>query len=492
MNTFKKKSLNAALAGLTVVGAVGAAQAVNVNPDGLGQVLLYPYYTTRADKAGNTYSTLINVVNSTQSTKAVKIRFIEGKNSKEVLDFNLFLSPFDVWSANVVPNTTTGGAGIVTDDQSCTSPKIPSAATATAPTRKAKDFVNYQYTGSFADGADTSLDRTREGYVEIIEMATYDPSTATYDETLHDATGKPTCAGSVLDSTTPQVEGDAPSGGLFGSTTLINVFSGTDYAVDAVALDNFSGAQLYSAGSDLLPTLSNVTPKTSVVIASNSVIQSTWTGNAVNPVSAVLMHDQVLNEFVVDKAIGAVTDWVITFPTKRFYVVRGTGAAAGGLFQRNFDGNNGSCDDISLNIWDREEQTTSSPLDFSPLPPQGSSALCWEANVLTFAGTNALGSKNDASKQNVPTSFGAGWLNLGFFPATVTGSVHKLGNSATTVTPIGNAPGAAGTYTYYGLPLIGFAAIGYQYGALPVAGGTALSNYGGAFSHKVTKKIAQQ
>ncbi len=490
MNTFKKKSLNAALAGLTVVGAVGAAQAVNVNPDGLGQVLLYPYYTTRADKAGNTYSTLISVVNSTQTTKAVKVRFIEGKNSREVLDFNLFLSPYDVWTANIVPNTATGGAGIVTDDTSCTLPKLPSAATAAAPTRKAKDFVNYAYTGSNSDNADTSLDRTREGYVEIIEMATYFPGTTTYDETLHDpATSSPNC-GTALNDTTAAFEADPLQGGLFGSTTLINVFSGTDFAANPTVLDNFAiGTDLYFNAGSISPDLTNVTPKNSVVIANNSIIQSAWTGNAVNPVSAVLMHDQVLNEFVVDQSIGSATDWVITFPTKRYYVSKGTGPAAGGLFQQNFNGNSGSCDDILLNIWDREENTISTPLEFSPPPPTGTSSLCWEANVLTFAGTNALGSKNDASKQNVPTAFGAGWLNIGFFPSTVTGTVHTLGNAATSITPIGSAPSAAGTYTYYGLPLIGFAAIGYQYGALPVTGGTALSNYGGAFAHKVTTRV---
>ena len=45
MNTFKKKSLCAALAGIGALGMVGAAQAVSINPDGLGQVLIYPYYT---------------------------------------------------------------------------------------------------------------------------------------------------------------------------------------------------------------------------------------------------------------------------------------------------------------------------------------------------------------------------------------------------------------------------------------------------------------
>ena len=48
MNTFKRKSLHAALAGLGALGATGAAQAVNVNPDGLGQALVYSCYTPRS------------------------------------------------------------------------------------------------------------------------------------------------------------------------------------------------------------------------------------------------------------------------------------------------------------------------------------------------------------------------------------------------------------------------------------------------------------
>ena len=106
MNTFTRKSLYAALAGVGALGVTGAAQAVNVNPNGLGQVLLYPYYTVRTDNLGNPYNSLLSVVNSTASVKAVKVRFVEGKNSAEVIDFNLFLSPFDVWTAAIVPDPT--------------------------------------------------------------------------------------------------------------------------------------------------------------------------------------------------------------------------------------------------------------------------------------------------------------------------------------------------------------------------------------------------
>ena len=66
-----------------------------------GQVLLYPYYTTRADSAGNAYATLLSVINDNASTKAVPVRFLEGRNSREVLDFNLYLSLYDAWTANI-------------------------------------------------------------------------------------------------------------------------------------------------------------------------------------------------------------------------------------------------------------------------------------------------------------------------------------------------------------------------------------------------------
>src|SRR5215216_2409224 len=152
MNTFKHKSLYAALAGLGALGATGVAQAVSVNPDGLGQVLIYPYYTVRTVPTGvagtdAAYNSLLSVVNSTASAKAVKVRFLEGKNSREVLDFNLFLSQYDVWTAGVVPAGT--GAGVFTTDNSCTTPAV--GRTAAGATR----FRNGAYIGDTGgDGLD--------------------------------------------------------------------------------------------------------------------------------------------------------------------------------------------------------------------------------------------------------------------------------------------------------------------------------------------------
>src|SRR5690606_2240309 len=143
----KKKLLASVVAGL---GLVGSAHAVHVNPDGLGQVLLYPYYSVQ-----DGYDTYVHVVNTTDSAKAVKVRFLEGKNSQEVLDFNLYLSAKDEWTG-VITRTATG-AQIGSQDTSCVAPRQLTTPEAFRSTLFTGDSVN-------------SAARTREGYLEIIEM----------------------------------------------------------------------------------------------------------------------------------------------------------------------------------------------------------------------------------------------------------------------------------------------------------------------------------
>jgi hypothetical protein len=474
MNIFKKKSLCAALAGIGALGAAGAAQAVNLNPDGLGQVLIYPYYTTRNSAAGNAYNSLLSVVNSTASVKAVKVRFLEGKNSTEVLDFNLFLSPKDVWTAGVVPMA--GGAGVITNDVSCTIPAIPAGG---------KAFVNFAYAN---DGAGAGLDRTTEGYVEIIEMASFADDSKTAANVTHVAGVPPGCGAQTdalaLSEALPPglVDTDGRSG-IFGGMTIINVNSGTDYTEDAVALDNFSDTSLYSSAGSLLPNLTQASPPISVTFANGFVFTSAW-NTGPDPVSAVLMHDHIMNEFVLDPGTHSGTDWVVTMPTKRFYVGLGTGTPAK-LFQRNFNKTAGACDDVTLAIFDREENTTSTPLDFSPPPATQTNALCWEANVVTFNNSNVLGSANTA---NIPTTFDNGWLDIGFANTSGAGTFHTL-TSVDTITTDIFAFFTEGPATYVGLPVVGFAVQSFLNGGIQVNNVPTLSNYGGNFVQKGTRLV---
>ncbi len=485
MNTFKRKSLHAALAGLGALGATGAAQAVNVNPDGLGQALIYPYYTTQGTNAP--YNSLLSVVNSTNSGKVVKVRFLEGKNSKEVLDFNLWLSPRDVWTAAIVPMGA--GAGILTADLSCTTPPIPAAGQA---------FTNIKFT---EDAAGTGLDRTKEGYIEIIEMGNVTGATLTAITHVQPAPpGRPPgCAG--LPPTTQPTDLVIGNGGLFGGISLINPLGGGDVTEDAVALASFcvfvalpgpagtcSAQGLWAPAGSTQPDLSQVNPKLSVVFNNTQVVTTQWplsdpTVFPVDPVSAVLMHDNIYNEFVLDPGTASGTDWVVTFPTKHFYYDGNNNRLK--LFQSNFRAS-GACDDILLTQYNREEQTVVNVPGFSPPSPTGTDAICWEANVITFNNTNVLLSAN---KSILTTSFPNGWVSLNFFPASITGTVHKLiGDGTVTGDTATGVTSAQATATYNGLPVIGFAAQSFTNSSVTSVTSAPLK-YTGSFLHKYTRLI---
>lgn len=92
------------------------------------------------------------------------------------------------------------------------------------------------------------------------------------------------------------------------------------------------------------------------------------------------MHDNIYNEFVLDKATASGTDWVVTFPTKTWYYDKKASdkeLKVLSLFQRNFK-STGACDDISLIRYDREEKQVKTTTTFSP-PPTKTDSLCWES-----------------------------------------------------------------------------------------------------------------
>src|SRR4029077_11357704 len=132
-------------------------------------------------------------------------------------------------------------------------------------------------------------------------------------------------------------------------------------------------------------------------------------------VSAALMHNTLMNEYVLDAATKSGTDWVVTFPTKKFYV---NGVSAAPPFQRPFV-NGTSCDDISVSTFDREERSVTITTGFSPPRPQSPLSLCYEANVVTFKGGAVLGSANsfDITAANLPTGAEHGWALFDFTKA---------------------------------------------------------------------------
>jgi len=236
----KKTSLTTAvIAGLTgVAGIMNMAGAVNLSNDGTGSVLIYPYYTVNANNV-----TLLTVVNTTAEGKAVKVRFLEGEDSREVLDFNLYMSPFDTWTAAVYSSGV--GASVKTTDHSCTVPTNSLLQAGVA-------FRNNAFAGGNNDTGPETLDRTREGYIEMIEMGTVTNTTdGSLDAITHDGNpgGFPASCPQVVAAWTPgpkdywvanaAVDIGPADGGLFGTAEVVNGAEGTIAGFSADAVQGF-------------------------------------------------------------------------------------------------------------------------------------------------------------------------------------------------------------------------------------------------------------
>ena len=462
----------AGIAGLA--GCAGLANAVDLNPDGLGQVLIYPYYTVNKGQ-----DTLLSVVNTAGVGKAVKVRFLEGYNSREVLDFNLFLSPHDVWTASVAQTSAAGGAAVFTADHSCTFPGIPSGGEAFRATAYAGGSVFP------ADGGPTSITRTREGYVELIQMGDIIPGSPLDAETTHVQNGQPnggvpSCSLTVIGSTGAGAFLSAPTGGLFGAGSIVNVTQGIFFGYNADAIDGFSSNVLYSASLLTTPSLQQANSADSTVLGAkayvfnNAQLLTLDYPNGIDAVSAVFESETLFNEYLTIAGLGAQTDWVVTFPTKRFYVDPFyVGATPIAPFPTLFTAPGSAPATVGINIYDREEGTIVQG-GFSP-PGVNPSALPWEVNVISFLN---------------PGDPNAGMLS-GVFGSVLVSNVAPYGDTGWLGLDLASGDGghamrpAVNGDVLHGLPGTGFEAFDIiNANAQP----GLLANYGGLFRHRSNRQ----
>lgn len=436
----KKKILSVAV--LAALGA-GSAQAVNMSTDGTGEVLVFPYFTVQGNE-----ETLLSIVNTTNQGKAVKVRFREAYNTREVLDFHVYLSPYDVWVAKI-QDSAGGGAEVFTPDNSCTTMDT-----------NPQPFVDLL----FNDGGPIGIERTREGYFTVIEMATItdmDLDNNGRQDYVHTAAGVPDNCGAIISawvdgSMAARATVRAPEGGLFGTLGIINVQSGAQVTVPATVLENFMSSPRHNDPGTLRPDWQDADP-ISVVVNSDSnsgfvtVYEDNWT-TGTDAVSAVLMASALLNEYTANPATEASTAWIVTFPTKSKYVdpdpAYGPAVPPRAPFTSVFresavgllDGK--ACEEVTITSWDREEaQKEATGSTVSPRPPQAKVSLCYEANVIEFGDdSNVFSAENTTSLLTTSGLPGvAGWTRIGF----AIDPLHAMTGS---------------NNTYIGLPVIGFKA----------------------------------
>jgi hypothetical protein len=369
--------------------AAPAANALEVTRAGVGHALIVPYFN-----AQNGNMTVLHVTNTDQvNGKVAKVRFRSASNSDDLLDFQVFLSPGDVWTAAVVANAD-GLAQIVTADNTCTVPALASGVPQSFNNSSAR-LPSY-----LTEAQRNAL--TREGYVEIFNVAditavkAWDNNGALaaagpnrsplYNATKH-ASGVAPCsvAGSaartLLNTTAITDFGtelaaataglDSSTGGLMGDWYIINVpqtttFSGAATAIvantgvgTAGATANFRhfaqlGNNLVTANLDgangvtadplfrnvnvFDATGAKVTTAALTMLNYDAPDLSTPFFSAASSANTLLQSTNLLkalavksitNQYALDASITAKTDWVFSMPARRYNVAANYSAVTG-------------------------------------------------------------------------------------------------------------------------------------------------------------------
>ncbi|PWB17978.1 cell surface protein [Comamonas sp. JNW] len=455
---------------------------------GVGHILVVPYFTTQNDNMS-----VFHVVNTdTTNGKALKVRFRGAANSDDILDFTVFLSPYDVWTGSVQADAN--GSYFMTADNSCTYPNIHGQKVSFVQDRLANGWT-----------AEKRVNNTKEGYVEILNMADVKPGSDLFKTIKHAANGAPACADSVLERTlaiNPTTEGaaatlgyDTPTGQLTGDWYILNVAQTTTFSGAATAIKAVDDAGANARGKFVafpqdnqstglnndLYTADPLFKTTGAVFADNSPavnlvaavnydfpdLSTPYLTSTATPeeqaslLTQAVANTGVSNQFATDTLIQAKTDWVLSMPTRRYSVGANYAATdakqyrvfnplvvtAGGA--RFFDAGSTTVDTdgnicvttTSNTFYDREESSVRNGAVISPGTAKIIS-LCGEVNVLAFkdTGTSVLGAT--VARQTAAVTYENGWGQVNYTrPLPVVGSSFiKLTNSG------GAANGFSGTY----------------------------------------------
>ncbi len=486
-------SLSSRLVTLLVLGlSASTCGAVRLDPDGMGQVLIYPYYTVRG---GN--QTIFTVTNHTDRQKVLQVEMSEGRNGRQTMGFNIFLGPYDSWTATTFSLSDSDEAYLLPGDSSCTYPKF---GAFTLPDGRAyQPLLASAYTGQQRDAGPGNYDRMREGYLKIFELATIIPDTPPAIAITPGSNGQPPDCDSLATAYTatywvqdPKAYLTNPTGGLSGEAMVLNVSAGTVMSYQATALADFrtdpadiptgsrstvvnhSSINLLRAGLDDALNDPVAGFATAVIDLPNRRQELQYPqARAIDAVSAVLAADAVNINYVSDGSVGATTDWVITFPTRPFYTDQAiVGTTAIKPFTSIYPGAGGNESAAGMFVPYSLRDRAGRRVSVAPATNENVDlrfntqvlAVVPSINAVSLAG-RPLGSSLGVRLQAVSsgTRRDGGWMTL---------DLLRYQDGASTANR-SLRPAEDGT-VMLGLPMIGFAAVNYVNAA---AGPGVLANY---------------
>jgi hypothetical protein len=471
MKNFKPLSLAAAVtaASLGYTGAANAQMAIAAE-SGLGDMAIVPYYTVQGS-----FSTGISVINTGDRTEVVKIRLRRAADSMDALDFNVVLSPEDVWTGFIQSTDEVGeltGLPVIkffTNDNSCTVPENNGSLTMPEIYRVGAEegYIEVIGMGSPVDeqepiainalhaksgptiGFPRDCTRVSDNFRRGLSPTEYYPDWASFTSTSSRTRG-------VVNSALTAQWTDGT-----GSTTVSNAFedtenvlkvsyfiksdeTGIEFGNDAVHIENFmEGATITNQTVGVFegdlqgfdhPDLNGGAPTSLGITNGISASGSVASRDRYEPLRAILGGTRLINDWSDNDqgAFSVDTDWVVTTPGQ--YLMTNLFGYLTSLADPDFecqpgvpgvdnlteDGENCDFRDIPMlaqpTVYDREERgivVEEDELVVSPQPPGVfvPNVLDQEVNVITW-GSPVL----DAAKTiGIPSPDGAsaGWATLG-------------------------------------------------------------------------------
>ena len=505
---------------LGIATAVAAASAGYVNVataqpsvanNALGDLALVPYYTVNGE-----WITGIHIVNTSDRTQVVKFRFRRATDSLDALDFNVIMSPEDVY-AGFLSDDENGNIIWSANDTTCTAPAATNGA--------------LQMPAIYREGAET-------GYVEIIGMGA--PTT----ETAGIAVAAKHTTDTLVPADCAAVRSNFFANGVAGTTRGVvdnantvqsasatlsapyNAINDNEFELTENVLkvsyfirDNDSGVEF----GDNAVHIADFLPEPSMTNQQFGYLSGDLNGfdfpdlDGGEPVNGtrglfeglragdVLGVTNLINEWTANPANGAALSWVVTLPGQYVMLDMPTYIASlddddvdcdtGLVADGSVTGGGDVCDfrDIPVNAnvaaYNREELgeiPEAGDLTVSPALPGQPTVLqlAKETNVITFGGNEVLGVSDVDITADLGQNFG--WLSLAVSPADPLNQAVCEWDGPDT--PAGDESLGAGAalemtctaVTELAVPMVGFAAWVRNVAANPDA------SYGRAVAHSFT------
>lgn len=446
MKQFLKKPLGLAVAATMAVGGMAAYTNVSAATDAnaLGDLALVPYYTVR-----DNFVTGVHITNTSDMTQVIKLRLRRGLDSADALDFNLILSPYDMWTGTI--NDDDNQLGISSNDLSCTAP----SANGTDSNGKPKFIAPATFA---ANGA------ADEGYLEVIGMAQADAAQPISVGALHTAGVPADCANvqenfrqvNVLANDQTQDNAanisnytdtdnalkvsyfvrDAATGMEMGDNATHIV----DFAADAMMSNQQSGLNSGDITGFDFPDLDGGAG--GVAAAPRGLYDAV--------IRPDLGSASILNDWSFKASNGVSTDWVVTIPGQ--YLMDDPADNGSLTVNGQLDVTNHRDLPVTagFTVYDREEGTsTPGGLVISPSPAAESTIFDREVNVIEWGGMSVFNTVAPITVDpGLASGSSVGWAELSITSNTAAPLIYDQTDTT----------GATSAAPQAGIPVIGFTA----------------------------------